>query len=45
MSVYTCSACGYVYDESIEGAAFNQLPSDWVCPICGMGKEVFEKEE
>lgn len=39
---YECSACAYVYDEAIEGTPWGELPDDWVCPICGVGKEYFE---
>ncbi len=39
---YLCTLCGYVYDESIESTPFNELPDDYVCPLCGAGKEAFE---
>lgn len=39
-SVWTCSLCGYIYDGEIP---FEDLPADWVCPICGAGKDLFEK--
>ena len=53
MVKYRCKVCGYVYDpkkgdpdSGIEpGTLFEELPEDWVCPICGVGKEDFEKEE
>jgi rubredoxin len=53
MDKYVCTVCGYVYDpfegdpdNGIEsGTAFDDLPDDWVCPECGVGKEDFEKEE
>lgn len=43
--------CGYVYDPAIgdpdggiaPGTAFEDIPDDWVCPVCGLGKEVFDK--
>ncbi len=38
---YECTACGYIYDEAIEGKKFTDLPPDWVCPSCGVGKEDF----
>ena len=42
---YTCGICGYVYDPAEnDGVAFEDLPEDWVCPICGVGKDVFEKQ-
>lgn len=50
MDKYECTVCGYVYDPEKgdpengvdAGTAFADLPGDWVCPICGAGKEVFE---
>lgn len=42
---YVCSVCGFVYDEKIEGTKWEDLPEDWVCPICGAGKDVFVKQE
>ena len=52
MNKYVCEPCGYVYDpkegdpdNGIEpGTAFEDLPEDWVCPLCGLGKDVFVKE-
>lgn len=51
MSVYACELCGYKYraelgdpDNGIEeGTEFEDLPADWVCPLCGASKEDFEK--
>ncbi|HHY41099.1 MAG TPA: High molecular weight rubredoxin [Syntrophaceticus sp.] len=51
MDKYECTVCGYVYDpeegdpeNGIEpGTAFEDLPDDWVCPVCGAGKDEFEK--
>lgn len=40
-TIWVCGVCGYVYDGEIP---FEQLPDDWKCPQCGMGKEVFEKK-
>ena len=37
---YVCGICGYVYDGEIP---FEELPDDWVCPLCGMGKSEFTK--
>ncbi|GAB4565902.1 MAG: rubredoxin [Geothermobacteraceae bacterium] len=47
---YICTNCGYVYDpaqgdamgEIPPGTAFDDLPDDWCCPLCYMGKEVFD---
>lgn len=50
MDKYVCTICGYVYDpeegaEGVEpGTSFDKLPDDWVCPVCGAGKDQFEKE-
>ena len=43
MKKYQCTICGYVYDEEAEGVKFEDLPDDWVCPLCGVGKENFEE--
>jgi rubredoxin len=53
MDRYVCSVCGYVYDPAVgdpeggipAGTSFEDLPSDWVCPVCGAAKEDFEKEK
>ena len=45
MGRYRCTVCGYIYDPSEnDGVAFNDLPADWVCPECGVGKDQFEPE-
>jgi len=38
--IYTCSMCGYEYDNS--DGPFEALPEDWVCPLCGAPKSLFE---
>lgn len=51
MDKYKCSVCGYVYDPEqgdpdsgvAPGTSFDALPADWVCPICGASKDMFEK--
>ena len=53
MGKYECSVCGYIYDPAqgyeasdIEpGTAFEELPDDWVCPICGASKEEFQETD
>lgn len=53
MAKYKCEACGYIYDPTVgdpdngiaPGTAFEDLPDDWTCPICGVGKDMFVKEE
>jgi len=53
MHRYVCTVCGYVYDPAIgdpdngvaAGTKFENLPDDWVCPVCGAPKEDFEKEK
>jgi len=50
MKKYRCLICGYIYDpeqgdtdnEIKAGTAFEKLPSDWVCPLCGASKDDFE---
>jgi len=52
MDTFTCDICGYEYDPEAgdpengipPGTAFEDLPDDWECPICGAGKEDFTKE-
>jgi len=51
MDKWTCVPCGYVYDPAegdpgngiAPGTAFEDLPEDWECPVCGAGKGEFEK--
>jgi len=38
---YECPACGYIYDEEKEGTRFEDLPDDWICPLCGSEKSDF----
>lgn len=53
MKKYVCDVCGYVYDPAVgdpdngiaAGTAFEDLPEDYVCPLCGVGKEDFSPEE
>lgn len=40
---FKCKICGHIYDEGIEGVKFADLPEDWKCPLCGVGKELFEE--
>ena len=43
MQKYQCIACGYVYDPAENNnIAFEDLPEDYVCPECGVGKDMFE---
>ena len=52
MNKYVCTVCGYVYDPETgipedgiaAGTSFEDLPADFVCPVCGVGKEDFEPE-
>jgi rubredoxin len=51
MDKYRCIVCGYIYDPLkgdpdngvAAGTAFKDLPDNWVCPECGVGKDSFEK--
>ena len=53
MDKFRCIACGYIYDPEkgdedggiSPGTSFDDLPDDWVCPVCGVGKDMFEKME
>ena len=40
--VYVCDVCGYVYDGDVP---FDQLPEDWVCPLCGVRKDEFTEQD
>ena len=49
MDKYKCNVCGYIYDPA-EGdsdndvqpkTSFDDVPVDWTCPLCGVGKEEF----
>jgi len=42
---YICDICGFEYDENKEAVKFEDLSEDWVCPICGAGKDSFSKAE
>jgi rubredoxin len=51
MDKYVCEACGYIYDPEIgdpdsgiaPGTKFEDIPEDWVCPLCGVSKDEFSK--
>jgi rubredoxin len=51
MKSYVCNLCGYIYDPAIgdpdsgisPGTAFEDLPDDWTCPVCGAPKEEFSE--
>ncbi len=51
MKKYKCTICGYIYDpkngDPENGikpqTKFEDLPDDWVCPVCGVGKDQFEE--
>lgn len=43
MKKYQCQICGYIYDDEIEKIKFADLPEDWTCPLCGVGKENFKE--
>lgn len=38
---YRCTVCGYIYDDEKETIKFEDLPDDWKCPRCGVGKDKF----
>jgi rubredoxin/flavin reductase (DIM6/NTAB) family NADH-FMN oxidoreductase RutF len=52
MLSYVCDVCGYIYDPEdgdpdggiAPGTAFEDIPEDWVCPVCGVGKDQFSEE-
>lgn len=52
MEKYVCNICGYEYDPAkgdpehdvAPGTKFEDLPADWVCPLCSVDKSHFEKQ-
>lgn len=53
MKKFVCTVCEYVYDPAVgdpdsgiqPGTDFADLPEDWTCPVCGVGKDMFEPED
>ncbi|WLF84459.1 rubredoxin [Moraxella sp. ZY210820] len=53
MKKYICIICGYIYDERLgdpdegipAGTKWEDIPDDWMCPDCGVGKNEFEMVE
>ena len=53
MTKYVCTVCGYVYDPEAgdpdngiaPGTAWEDVPEDWVCPLCAVGKDMFEAQQ
>lgn len=53
MQKWQCTSCGYIYDPNVgdpdggvpPGTTFEDLPDDWVCPVCGVPKDMFEPLE
>ena len=53
MTKYKCTVCGYIYDPAAgdpdsgiaPGTAFDDIPDDWTCPVCGAAKSEFEKTD
>ncbi|MDR2109117.1 MAG: rubredoxin [Coriobacteriales bacterium] len=49
---YHCTICGYIYDPAngdpendiAPGTAFEDLPDNWICPLCGVGRDMFEQD-
>jgi len=49
MKKFECEICGYIYDPEIGDTdhgispitSFEDIPDDWICPLCGVGKESF----
>jgi rubredoxin len=50
MQEWRCVICQYIYDPAAgdpdngvpPGTSFEELPEDWLCPLCGAGKDMFE---
>ena len=53
MKKYICDVCGYIYDPAegdpdngvAAGTAFDDIQEDWLCPLCGVGKDQFSVQE
>ena len=53
MEKYVCDVCDYVYDPEVgdpdtgiaPGTAFEDLPDDWTCPVCGVTKDDFQVQK
>lgn len=53
MKKYVCDVCGYIYDEEIGdpdngvevGTKWEDVPEDFLCPLCGVGKDEFSEVE
>lgn len=51
MAKWVCDVCGYVYDPEVgdtdngvaAGTAWEDVPEEWVCPLCGVGKDQFSE--
>lgn len=52
MDIWVCDVCGWEYDPAVgdpdsgieAGTPFEDIPDDWVCPLCGVGKSDFSKQ-
>ena len=53
MTKYVCTVCGYIYDPEkgepdsgvAAGTSWEDVPEDFVCPLCGVDKSLFEQQE
>ncbi|MDR2926748.1 MAG: rubredoxin [Cytophagaceae bacterium] len=53
MKKYECDVCGYIYDPEngdpengiTAGTTFENIPDDWACPLCGVGKDEFSAKD
>ena len=53
MTKHVCTVCGYIYDPEkgepdsgvAAGTSWEDVPEDFVCPLCGVGKDQFEPSE
>jgi len=50
MGKWRCTICQYIYDPALgdpdsgvaPGTPFEEIPDDWICPLCGVSKDMFE---
>ncbi len=42
---YKCEICQWIYDEDVEKTSFDELPDDYLCPVCNAPKDLFSPIE
>lgn len=45
MDKFVCMVCGYIFDPAEhDNTPFEDMPQDWICPLCGVGKDQFTRQ-